>query len=119
VLSHHSYLASKEGDVVYNQQFDTILEAKNLQLQTLSITFEDKTFLQHICEDLINNSLVIVIKSHQKNLLNDFDKFKFRDGLLYHDELLYVLEGLRNFKFSKPNTTHWLLAILDSIQPWS
>jgi len=78
----------KEGDATYNQQRDTILKPKNLQLQTLLVTLEDKTFLQHICEALVNDYLVVVIKSHQKNLPSDFNKFKFHDGLLYHDRLL-------------------------------
>jgi hypothetical protein len=58
------------------------------------VTFEDKTLLQHIREDLINDAFAIGVKSHQKNLPSDFDKFKFCDRLLYHDGLLYVLEGL-------------------------
>jgi hypothetical protein len=110
----------KEGDVAYNQQCDTILKLKNLRLQALSITLEDKTFLQRIFENLVNDSLVTGVRSHGKNPPSDFDKFKFCDGLLYHDELLYMYrKALHDFKFSKPNTTHWLLAILDSTRPWS
>jgi hypothetical protein len=37
--------------------------------------------------------LPLLLESHQKNALNDFDKFKFHDGLLYHDGLLHVLES--------------------------
>jgi hypothetical protein len=73
---------------------DTILKPENLQLQALLVTFEDKTLLYCIHEDLINGSLAIAIRSHWKNPPNDFDKFKFRDGLLCHDGLLYVLKDL-------------------------
>jgi hypothetical protein len=59
----------------------------------LLITPKDKTFLQRIRENLINDSFVVVVKNHWKNPLNDFDKFKFRHGLLYHDGLLCVSEG--------------------------
>ncbi len=83
----------KEGDVAYNQQSDTIFKPKNLWLQALLITLEDKTFFQRIIEDLVNDSLVVIFKSHWKNHPSDFDKFKFCDGLLYHDELLYVPKG--------------------------
>ncbi len=87
------YLEPKEGDATYDQQCDIILKPKNLQLQTLSITLQDKTFLHHIHENLINEYFVIAIKSNWKNPPNDFDKFEFHDGLLYHDRLLYVSEG--------------------------
>ncbi len=92
-LSCCSYLMPKEGDVAYNQQSDTIFKPKNLWLQALLITLEDKTFFQRIIEDLVNDSLVVIFKSHWKNHPSDFDKFKFCDGLLYHDELLYVPKG--------------------------
>jgi len=55
---------------------------------------KDKTFLQYIREDLVNDFFVIVIKNHQKNLPSDFDKFEFCDGQLYHDGLLYIPKGL-------------------------
>jgi len=84
----------KEGDDVYDQQCDIIFKPKNLRLQTWFVTFEDKTHLQHIREDLINDAFVVGVKSHQKNPPSDFDKFKFCDRLLYHDGLLYVLKGL-------------------------
>ncbi len=57
------------------------------------VTPEDKTLLQHIRENIVNDSFVIVVKSHRKNLPNEFNKFEFHDGLLYHDELLYILES--------------------------
>jgi len=67
---------------------------ENLRLQELLKIPKDKTFLQCIREDLINDSLIVAVKSHRKNLLSDFNKFEFRDGLLYHDELLYVPKDL-------------------------
>ncbi len=94
MLSHRPYLAPKEGDVIYIQQCDTILKLKNLWLKALLVTLENKTIFQHICEDIINAYLVAIVKSHQKNPFSNFDKFKFHDGLLYHDVLLYIPEGL-------------------------
>jgi hypothetical protein len=92
-LSRCSYLAPKEGDAPYNQQCDTILKPENLQLQALSIIPKDKTFLHRIREYLINDSLVVIVRNYRKNATSDFNKFEFCDGLLYHDELLYVSEG--------------------------
>ncbi len=83
----------KEGDVAYNQQCDTILKPENLQLQGLSVILEDKTLLQCIHEDLVHDFLIVAIINHWKNPSNDFNKFESHDGLLYHDRLLYVLEG--------------------------
>jgi len=54
---------------------------------------KDKTFLQHICEDLINDFIAVVVTNHWKNPFNNFDKLEFCNGLLYHDGLLYVTEG--------------------------
>jgi hypothetical protein len=54
-----------------------------------------------------------------ENPRSDFDKFEFYDGLLYHDGLLNVSEGFMQFQISKLDTTHWLLAILDSTKPCS
>jgi hypothetical protein len=67
------------------------------------------------------------------------DEWKMIVGTRYdHFEYVVMLFGLTNapvifqhmmndvfrdylddFKFSKPNTTHWLLAILDSTRPWN
>jgi len=94
VLSRCSYLTPKEGDAPYNQQCDTILKPENLQLQALSIILKDKSFLHRIREYLINDSLIFIVRNYQKNVTNDFNKFEFCDGLLYHDKLLYVSEGL-------------------------
>jgi hypothetical protein len=43
---------SKEGDAAYEQQHDVILKLERLQLQALSIIFNDTTFLCLIHEDL-------------------------------------------------------------------
>jgi len=119
VLFHCLYLVPKEGDAAYDQQCDTILKPKNLWIQALLVTFEDKTFFQRIHEDLVNDFFATTVKNHRKNPLSDFDKFGFHDGLMYHDILLYVLERPHNFKFCMLNMTHWLLAILDSTRPRS
>ncbi len=74
---------------------------KNLQFQKWLKIPKNKTFLQRIREDLINDSFIVVVKSHRKNLLSDFNKFEFRDGLLYHDELLYVPKELTWFQVLK------------------
>jgi hypothetical protein len=55
---------------------------------------KNKTFFQHIREDLVNDFIVIAITNHWKNPFNNFDKFGFCNGLLYHDGLLYITEGL-------------------------
>jgi hypothetical protein len=75
----------KERDATYDQQCDTIFKPKNLRLSALLVTLEDKTLLWHINEDLVNDSLTNIVKSHRKNYPSDFDKFEFHDGLLYHD----------------------------------
>jgi len=92
-LSCHSYFAPKEGVVVYDQQCDTIFKPENFRVQAFSVTLENKTFLQHICKDWINDYLATIVKSHWKSPLNNFDKFELHNGLLYHDELLYVSIG--------------------------
>ncbi len=33
-------------------------------------------------------------KNQIQNLLSDHNKLKFRNGFLYHDDLLYVFDGL-------------------------
>jgi hypothetical protein len=40
------------------------------------------------------------LKNHQQvqDFFSDHAKFKFQDGLLYHDGLLYVLDGLTRFQ---------------------
>ncbi len=84
------------------------------------VTFKDKTLLQRIHEDLINDFLIGSVKSHRKNPPNDFDKFELHDGLLYHERLLYVPESPTRFQVFKTKHTHWLLAInLNSTKPWS
>ncbi len=87
----------KKGDAAYGSQCDTIFKLENLQLQVLLVIFEDKTLFQCICEDLINDSFIIAMRSCRKNPPNDFDKFEFCDGFLYHDGLLYVPKGLAWF----------------------
>ncbi len=42
-LSYRSCLAPKEGDVVYDQQYDTIFKLENLWLQALLVILENKT----------------------------------------------------------------------------
>ncbi len=98
MLSCDLYLTPKEGDVVYNQQCDTILKPKNFGLQTLLVTLEDKIFLERFHENLVNDSFIVVVISHWKNPFNDFDKFKFHNGLLYYDILLYILEDPAQFQ---------------------
>jgi hypothetical protein len=77
VLSHRLYLVFKKRDVAYDQRCDTIFKPKNHHLQALLIIPKDKTLFQRICEDLLNDSFVVFVKSHWNNPLNDFDKFKF------------------------------------------
>jgi len=83
------------------------------------VTPKDKILLQCIREDLINDFFVSNVKSYRNNPPNDFDKFELRDGLLYHDGLLYVSECPTRFQVFQTKTTHWLLAILNSTKPWS
>jgi hypothetical protein len=67
-----------------------------------------KTFFHKICEDL-EKDLIVDIQSqlrnqHQiKDFFNDCAKFEFWDGLLYHDGLLYVPNGINYmpFRFNK------------------
>jgi hypothetical protein len=89
----------KEGNVTYNQQCDVILKPKDLWFELLLVTHDEKIFFCQICEYLEKDPLAIGIKGQLKNqnqiqnLLNDHDKFKFWDGFLYHDGLLYVFDG--------------------------
>jgi hypothetical protein len=56
-------------------------------------------FIVKFFEDLKNILFVISIKDELRNqnqvwsLLSDHNKFKFQNGLLYHDGLLYALDG--------------------------
>jgi hypothetical protein len=43
----------REGDTTYNQQCDVIFKPKHLQLQALSMTFDDKSFFVSIYEKLM------------------------------------------------------------------
>jgi hypothetical protein len=63
------------------------------------IAHDDKTIICQVCEDLKNDLFVIGMKDqlkNQKSNLKSFkyhDKFKFQNGLLYHDGLLYAPNG--------------------------
>jgi hypothetical protein len=98
---------------------DTIFKPKNLWLQALLVTLDDKTLLWHIRENLINNSLVITIKNHRKSPPNDFNKFEFVIFYCIMVDCYTYQKALHGFKFSKLDKTHWLLAILDSTIAWS
>jgi hypothetical protein len=54
--------------------------------------------------------LLLVLEVIERTFLVIY-KFKFLDGLLYHDGPLYVPEGPMRFQIFKPHMTHWLLAI--------
>ncbi len=78
----------------------------------MSVILDDTTLLCQIHENL-KDPLVISIQGQLTNhqvqyFSNDHVKFEFQDGLLYHDALLYVLDGLHDFKFSKLNIMSWL-----------
>jgi hypothetical protein len=97
VMSHRSYLTPKEGNATYKQQFDIIFKLEHLRLQALLIISYDITFLCQIHEDLKKDSLTIGIQGQLRNCpqIQDFSndhatKFKFQDGLFYHDGFLYV-----------------------------
>jgi len=103
-LSHHSYLAPKEGDVAYEQQCDVIIKSKHLWFRALLVTFDDKTLFHQIHENLKKHPLVVDIQRQLKNqhqIQNFFSncvKFEFWDGLLYRGGLLYVPDGLVQFQ---------------------
>ncbi len=97
-MSHYSRLAPKEGNGAYEQECDVIFKPKHLRFKALSVILEDITFFCHICEDLKDTLAIIIqgqLRGHQQvqDFFNDHVKFKFQDGLLYHDGLLYVLDG--------------------------
>jgi hypothetical protein len=49
-LSRRSYLASKEGEATYEQQWTTLLKAEQLRLHTAIIsTPVDSSFLDQVC----------------------------------------------------------------------
>jgi hypothetical protein len=60
---------------------------------------DDTTFFYQIREDLKKDLLAIGIQGQLKNhpqvqnFSNDHAKFEFQDGLLYHDGLLYIVDG--------------------------
>jgi hypothetical protein len=70
----------------------------------LLIIPNDKTFFHQICEDLKKDPFIVDIQNQLRNqhqiqdLFSNCAKFKFRDGLLYCDGLLYVLDGLIQFQ---------------------
>ncbi len=63
------------------------------------IVHDDKTIICQVCEDLKNDLFVIGMKDYLKNQKSNsksfkyHDKFKFQNGLLYHDGLLYAPNG--------------------------
>jgi hypothetical protein len=93
----------KEEDITYNQQCDVIFKLEHLWFQTWLVTFDDKTHFVWIHE-IKKNPFAISIKGHLKNqnqvqsLSNNHDNFKLRNGLFYHNELLYILNGLIQFQ---------------------
>jgi hypothetical protein len=93
------YLTPKERDGAYEQQRDVIFKPKHLQFKALLVILDDITFFHHIRENFENDTRVIIIqgqlRGHQQvhYFSSDHVKFKFQDGLLYRDGLLYVLDG--------------------------
>ncbi len=88
----------KERDWAYEQQCDVIFKPKHLQFKALSIIPDDITFFCHIHEKLKDIFVIIIqgqLRGHQQvhDFSSDHVKFKFQDGLVYRDGLLYVLDG--------------------------
>jgi hypothetical protein len=108
----------KEGDVTYEQQCDVILKLEHLWFQALSITPKNQTPIKCIHENLINDSFTIMILNRSKEVSRDFDKFEFRNELLYHDGLLYVLDGPTWFQVFQDRHNALVHATLDSTRPW-
>jgi len=60
------------------------------------ITLDDKTLFHQICEDLKKDLFVVDIENQLKSqhqiqdFFSDRAKFKFQNGLLYCDGLLYA-----------------------------
>ena len=137
-ISRCSYLASKEGDVAYDEQHSILLKPKQLLLRTLHITTSvDLIFFKDINISLLSDPLAFKFKescanfrlqngqievphfqtpnskildpkfpdfmksnsqihrSHEgKRPQDDIDlRFKFKDGLLYYQGLLYISNG--------------------------
>jgi hypothetical protein len=93
-----SSLTPKGGDETYDQQCDVIFKTEHFLHQALWITYDDKTFICGIHENLKNVSPCYWLKGQLNNQVQSFssvhDKFKFWNYLLYHDGFLYVLNNL-------------------------
>ncbi len=106
ILSCCSYLIHREGDVTYNQQCD-IFKLEHLWIQVMFIILNDKFFKPYswgFGEIPLANNIKDELKEsyHVQILSNEHDNFKFQDWLLYHNELLYVLDGLAWFQILQP-----------------
>ena len=88
-LSCHAYLASKEGDVVYDQQKRIILKPKHLVLHSLiSNSPKDLSIIGEIQKTFGQDLLV---KNVQKQIKDDKgEDFEFKNGLLFFQSLIYV-----------------------------
>ena len=67
-LSRRAYLAPKEGDAAYDQQWSTLLKPEQLQLRTTHITTSmDVAFFQDIRVSLQSDPLALKFKSHSNS----------------------------------------------------
>jgi hypothetical protein len=90
-LFRRSYLAPKEGEAAYEQQWTTLLKAKQLRICiAIMSTPMDSSFLDQVHAASTMDLLILDIKHHFDN---NCEKFKFVDDLLYFEECLYILEG--------------------------
>jgi hypothetical protein len=76
-LSRRSYLASKEGDAVYDQRHSVLLKPKQLLLKILHIMISmDPTFLKDIRVSLLSDPLALKLKKLYTNFRSQNGQIK-------------------------------------------
>jgi len=89
-LSRQSNLMSKMGEEAHDLQRTTLLKPKHLHLRTTHISIPvDFSFLEKVRTTARKNSLVLDIQQCLKNRIEDSNKFKIENHLLYFEERLY------------------------------
>jgi hypothetical protein len=63
--------------------------------------------------------LPLLSKVIEKTILVTLTNLSFMMECYIMTDYYTYWKALHDFKFSKLDTTHWLLAILDSTKPWS
>jgi hypothetical protein len=104
-LSRRSYLAPQPGELTFDHQKQVVLGPNRLQLLAINASqaFEDSSLLDSIRADIISDEFAQDILNHiisdrassssSKNPRKDYNQFKWDNGLLFRNTLLYIPNG--------------------------